>query len=60
MPRIVASLTALPAGTAVLDTELVAGDGGFWTIPIAIAAKRVAIAAFDLLYLDSVTSGRSR
>jgi bifunctional non-homologous end joining protein LigD len=52
MPRIVGCLTALPAETAVLDAELVAGDGGFWTIPRAIAEEHVAIAAFDLLHLD--------
>jgi bifunctional non-homologous end joining protein LigD len=52
MPRIVVCLTALPAETAVLDAELVAGDGGFWTIPRAIAEEHVAIAAFDLLHLD--------
>jgi hypothetical protein len=51
MPRIVGCLTALPAETAVLDAELVAGDGGFWTTPRAIAEEHVAIAAFDLLRL---------
>jgi ATP-dependent DNA ligase len=48
----VTALAALPAESAVLDAELVTDDGGFWTIPMAIADEHVAIAAFDLLHVN--------